>query len=155
MTAFGIDLTLQYLDQNGASYEVLEHNITYTAAAEARVTGIPTDDVAKSVLLRGDGGYHLAIIPASERLDLRKTRQHIGDVRMASEEEMQHDFRGFELGAIPPFSSLVNAPEIIDQRLLDHKRILCCAGDHSHSLLINTQEIMRLSNPSIGDLCQD
>ena len=36
MSAFGIDAVLQYLDQNGVSYEILEHNVTHTAAAEAR-----------------------------------------------------------------------------------------------------------------------
>ncbi len=155
MSAFGIDATAKYLDQNHVPYEVVEHRITYTAAAEARAAGIPTDGVAKTVVLHADDGYRLAVIPASERLDMSKARKAFGNIRMASEEEMQKDLRNFELGAVPPFGTLIDAPETIDPRLLEHEKVLCNGGDHSHSLLLNPQDIVKVAHPSVWDLCQD
>lgn len=155
MRAFGIEAVSGYLDANSAKYEIVEHNVTYTAAAEARATKITADNFAKTVVLHADDGYRLAVIPASERLDMQKARRQFGEVRMASEEEMQSDIKSFELGAIPPFGSLIDAPETIDQRLVNRDQIHCSGGDHRHSLIINPRELVRLTKPHVADLCQD
>ena len=70
-----IDMVSGYLDENGVQYEVVEHEERFTAASEARAAGVEPQDAAKEVLLRSEGGYALAVIPASERLDLQKVRR--------------------------------------------------------------------------------
>jgi len=61
-------------------------------------------------------------------------------LRLASEDEIAHEFPGFDVGAVPPFGPLVPAAEVIDRRLLAHRRILCPAGDHHHSVLLAPRE---------------
>jgi Ala-tRNA(Pro) deacylase len=153
-----IDMVSGYLDENGVDYEVVEHPERFTAAAEARAAGVGPDDAAKDVVLRAGDAYVLAVIPASERLDFQKARRLLDGEqrpRLATEDEIAVDFPEFELGALPPFGPIHDIPEIVDRRLLDHDRVLCAGGDHRHSLRIDPNEIVRLANARVADLCQE
>jgi Ala-tRNA(Pro) deacylase len=147
-----------YLDENGVEYEVVEHEERFTAAAEARAAGVDPSDAAKEVVLHGEDGYVLAVIPASERLDLGKARQALeadDRPRLATEDEIAEGFPEFEVGALPPFGPIHAVPEIVDGRLLDHERVVCAGGDHRHSIRLDPNEIVRLAEARVADLCQD
>ena len=98
-----------------------------------RAAGVPAADVAKTVVLRDDKGLRLAVIPASERLDMHKLRQALASkgLRLVTEQEMADEFDQFEVGAVPPFGSMLNALELVDERLLEHDRILCSGATTS------------------------
>jgi hypothetical protein len=68
----------EFLEREGVAYEVVEHERTESAAAEARAAGMPPADVAKTVVLRDDEGIRLAVIPASHRLDMHKVKEELG-----------------------------------------------------------------------------
>lgn len=147
-----------HLDARGVSYEIVKHEPTMTARADARVTGAEPSETAKSVVLTDGEVYFLAVIPASEALDLRKVRRLIGDdksLRMATEADMAETFPAFEVGAVPPIGSLVFAGEVIDERLLAHDHVLCGGGDHRHSLRLDPEELARITEAGVGDLCAD
>lgn len=153
-----IDIVCGYLDENGVEYEVVDHAERFTAAAEARAAGVGPEDAAKEVVLRAGGAYVLAVIPASERLDFQKARRLLDGEqrpRLATEAEIAADFPEFELGALPPFGPIHDIPEIVDRRLLDHDRVLCAGGDHRHSLSIDPNEIVRIGNARVADLCEE
>lgn len=153
-----IAMVCGFLDERGVAYEVVEHDERFTSAAEARASGVEPHDAAKDVVLRSGDAYVLAVIPASERLDLHKARDLIGeqgDLRLATEDEIAADFSRFEVGALPPFGPMLEIAQIVDRRLLDHSRVLCSAGDHRHSLKIDPNEIVRVADARVADLCQD
>ena len=153
-----IDLVRGYLDENGVDYEVVEHPERFTAAAEARAAGVGPDDAAKDVVLRAGDAYILAVIPASERLDFKKAQRVLNGEerpRLATEDEIGADFPEFEIGALPPFGPIHDIPEVVDRRLLDHDRVLCAGGDHRHSVRIDPNELVRLANARVADLCQE
>jgi len=148
----------EHLEQEGIQVELVEHERRYSAATEAQAAGVEPENAAKSVLLRDDSGYRLAVVPASERLDLRKLRELLGDgkeLRLATEDEIASDFPDFELGAIPPLGEMLPAPEIGDHRLLGHDRILCNAGDHEHSVLVDPRDVVKVAGATEADICQD
>jgi Cys-tRNA(Pro)/Cys-tRNA(Cys) deacylase len=150
-------LTVQYLDEHEVNHEVLEHEPGFSAAAEARAAGVTPDNAAKSVLLRDRGVYRLAVIPASGRLALGKLRDLLvsRDLRLATEQEMASDFPVFEVGALPPLGPMLSMPEVVDVRVLDHERVLCNAGDHRHSVLLDPHELVRATEASVADICED
>ena len=154
-----IETTTKHLEDQGIGYELVEHDRAFTAAAEARAAGEKPANAVKSVLLRDLEGYELIVLQASDRLDMRKVRDHFGetrsDLRLASEEEMDADFPQFELGALPPLGEMLPAPEVVDRRVLEHDRVLCNAGDHTHSVLLDPNEIVRVSNAEIADVRED
>lgn len=152
-----IDIVTGYLDEHGIAYEVVEHAERFTAASEARAAGTDPDDAAKDVVLRKGDEYVLAVIPASDRLDLRKAADLLGDggeLRLADEADIAQRFPEFELGALPPFGPLLNVEEIVDRRLLDHERVLCSGGDHRHSVRVDPNEVVRVSSATVGDLAK-
>jgi Ala-tRNA(Pro) deacylase len=154
-----IDVTARHLDEVGIPYELVEHEAAFTAVGEAQAAGEDPVNAVKSVLLRDLEGYELVVIQASDRLDMRKLRDLLGEtraeIRLASEDEIDADFPQFELGAVPPLGEMLPAPEIVDRRVLDHERVLCNGGDHSHSVLLDPKEIVRISKAVVGDVRED
>jgi len=148
----------QYLEGERVAYELVEHESAMSAAAEARVAHVPADQVAKTVVLHDGSVYMIAVVDASARLDLRKVRELLGasgNLRLATEDEIARDFPTFEVGAVPPFGPAVPAAEIIDRALLTHERILCPAGDHHHSVLVDPREVVRITAAQTADICED
>ncbi len=145
----------EFLERHGVSYEVVEHERTQTAAAEARAAGMPAADVAKTVVLRDHEGVRLAVIPASHRLDLHKVKRELGSkgLRLVTEQEMATEFEDFEVGAVPPFGPMFHALELVDERLLDHDRILCGGGDHEHGVLVDPHDMVQAGQARVADIC--
>lgn len=148
----------EYLDVAHIRYELIEHERVSSAAAEARVTSRPPGQVAKTVVLHDGCSYVIAVIPASERLDLQKLRALLGatsELDLVGEEEIARDFPAVEVGALPPFGPVIPGAEVVDRALLRYQRVLCPAGDHRHSLLIDPHDVLRITAAHTGDICQD
>jgi Ala-tRNA(Pro) deacylase len=147
-----------YLCDHGLAFDMIEHERTERAIAEARATNVPPEQTAKTVVLRVGDGYRFAVLPASERLDLHKAADALElsrhDVHLASEAEMAADFPEYDVGAVPPLGPRT-PPELLDRRLLDYGHVLCHAGDHEHSLLMNPDDIVRIAHARVLDLCAD
>ena len=151
----GHAVVTEFLERHGVPYEVVEHERTQTAAAEARAADMPPADVAKTVVLRDQEGVRLAVIPASHRLDLHKVKRELGSkgLRLVTEQEMAEEFGDFEVGAVPPFGPMFHALELVDERLLDHDRILCGGGDHEHGVLVDPHDLVRAGQARVADIC--
>jgi Ala-tRNA(Pro) deacylase len=147
----------KFLEREGVHYEVVEHERTQTATAEARAAGLPPADVAKTVVLRDQEGVRLAVIPASERLDMHKVKRELEStgLRLVTEREMADEFDDFEVGAVPPFGPMFHALALVDRRLLDHDHILCGGGDHEHGLLVDPKDIVQAGKARVADICED
>jgi Ala-tRNA(Pro) deacylase len=152
----GLAAVTAFLQRQGVPHEVVEHEPTQTAAAEARAAGMPPARVAKTVVLRDLEGLRLAVIPASERLDMHKLREALGTraLRLVTEREMAEELDGFEVGAVPPFGPMLGALELVDERLLEHDRILCCGGDHEHGVLVDPRDVVQAGEARVADICE-
>jgi len=101
MSRESIEAIRTYLDEQGADYELVEHEARFTAAAEARASGVEPGDAAKDLILRDVETYVLAAIPASERLDLGKARELLEagkSLRLATEKEIWPGLRALRGG---------------------------------------------------------
>ena len=95
----GVETVTEYLRAEGIHHEVVEHEQTMSAAAEAAATQRPQQQVAKTVVLHDGGVYLIAVVPASHRLDLRKLRELLdagGSLQLATEAQMADDFPTLE-----------------------------------------------------------
>ena len=158
MAAGGLARLSSYLRDRGVSFDVIAHSRSESAAAEARAAQIPQEQTAKTVVLHSSAGYRFAVIAASDRLDLHKAAEVLDvrrdDLRLATEADMAADFSQYEVGAIPPIGP--DTPlELVDLRLLDYGRVLCPAGDHEHSLLVDPMDIVRVTGARSVDVRQD
>lgn len=144
-----------YLRDHGVSFRVIEHLRSESAAAEARAAALPEEQTAKTVVLHTPGGYRFAVIAACDRLDLHKAAAALAvsrhEIRFATEADMAGDFPAYQVGAIPPLGPHTPV-EVIDPRLLDYEHVLCPAGDHEHSLLLDPADIVRVTGARTVDL---
>lgn len=145
---------IQELDRRGLDYELLPHERTKTARAEARAVGAAASEVAKTVVLTTDGGYVRAVLPASERLDLKRTRDLLADgsSRLATEEELGAAYPAFELGAVPPFGGPSGDRVIVDLGLARLDRVVLEAGSHDQSVKMRTADLLALSGAEVADI---
>jgi prolyl-tRNA editing enzyme YbaK/EbsC (Cys-tRNA(Pro) deacylase) len=153
---YGIEAVTRVLEQRGVRFEVVEHDATYSAVAEARAAAANPDATAKTLALHDRDGYRMAVVPASERLDVRRAREVLGashHLRLATERELQRDFPAFDLGALPPFGT-VPLPEVVDVRLLRHERIVCSGGEHRRSVMLDALDLVRITEPRVADICE-
>jgi Ala-tRNA(Pro) deacylase len=147
----------EYLTEQGVETEELRHEPTHSAGGEAARLGVPAHEVAKTVVLDTERGHALAVIPASERLDMGLVHRATGDnhAALASEEELQRDYPDYELGAFPPLGSLLHAPVYVDPKVMRHDRIVFAAGKADTSLRARTEELFRAERPTVIPLARE
>jgi len=132
------------LKSRGFAFELIPHEQTYTTIEEARALGIAADEVLKTVILDTAQGHALAVIPGARRLDMKLVREAVGDrhVRLASEEEIERDFPGYELGAVPPMGSLLGVRMLVDPEVLRHETVVFAAGSQTESVRMRTTDLL-------------
>jgi Ala-tRNA(Pro) deacylase len=152
------DLT-RVLDEAAARYELLPHARTESAVAEAEALGIASADVAKTLVVRTPKGYVRAVLPASERIDLRKLRKVSGGgkkkVHLASEEQLARDYPEFDLGAVPPIGGGRRDSVVVDSRLAERDSVVLEAGSHEESVRVPTGDLLRVAEAEVADICLD
>jgi len=154
MSAMISDKLRTYLEEQGIRYHVIHHRRDYTAQGAAADTHTPGREFAKSVVLRVDGSFAIAVLPAHCRIDLEKARRELGAQAMAlaTEEEIQRLCPDCEVGAEPPFGNLYGLPVYLDRQLTADEQITFNAGTHEDAVRIRTGDFQRAANPRVLDL---
>ena len=151
-----IDLTRE-LDREEVAYELIPHRRTLTAGQEATAIGVPTSEVAKTIVLVTDEGFVRAVVPASERLDLHKVRTRLRrprHARLATEVELAAAYPMFELGAVPPVAGPGSDRTIVDHRLASLDSVVLGAGSHDESVRIQVNDLLLLAGAEVADICK-
>jgi Cys-tRNA(Pro) deacylase len=147
------------LDEAGARYELLAHEHTEAALAEAEALGLDPAEVGKTLVVTTPEGYLRAVVPAACRLDLHKLRELVGggkkQVHLATEEALRRDYPGFELGAVPPFGGSRSDRVVVDRRIAARGSVVVEAGSHDESLRLAPEDLIRLTNADVADVCED
>jgi Ala-tRNA(Pro) deacylase len=141
----------ELLDRYGVHYESIVHLPAYTAQGIAAITHISGKEVAKTVIVKLDGSLALAVVPASNRIDLRLLQAATGVTKamLASEEEFKNAFPGCETGAMPPFGSLYGLPVLVDETVTYDREIVFNAGSHTELIRLAYEDFARLEGPKV------
>ena len=141
----------EFLDANHIAYTTISHSAAYTAQGIAALAHIPGKEMAKTVILHVDGAFAMAVLPASQHVEMRELRRVMGakHVRLAKEEEFKELFPGCELGAMPPFGNLYDLPVFVDDILTQDKEIAFNAGSHSELVRMSYADFERLVKPKV------
>ena len=138
--------TLQkYLATENIQYEVIPHELRMTSSGTAEACHISGDRLAKGIVLRRDGEYILAVLPASHHLRLSDLRTSLGDsVQMADETEIQQLFRDCAHGAVPAVGKCYGLDIIVDDSIQAQPEVYLEAGDHETLLHMGHAQFARL-----------
>ena len=144
----------EFLDSHNIKYLVISHSLAYTAQGVAALAHVSGKKLAKTVIVKIDGILAMAVIPASEHVDLDQLRTLTGakTVEIASEREFKDVFPDCETGAMPPFGNLYDMPVYADISLSQFEEITFSAGTHRELVRMRWEDMARLVNPTVGKL---
>jgi prolyl-tRNA editing enzyme YbaK/EbsC (Cys-tRNA(Pro) deacylase) len=95
----------------------------------------------------------------SERLDLSKLSALYGGakktVQLATEEDLNRDYREFELDAVPPRGGAHRDSVVVDRRLAEQEWLVLEAGSHDESVRIATADLLRAAEAQLSDICDE
>lgn len=142
----------EFLETRGVNYEHIPHRATFEAQRLAEVVAVSGYEVAKTVLLRVDGGYMLAVLPAPMLVDLDLARESLRaqNVQLASEAEFNRIFPDCEIGAIPPFGSQYGLKTIVEETLTEDDEIVFQGNTHEDAFRIRFADFQRLEDPLLA-----
>jgi Ala-tRNA(Pro) deacylase len=140
-----------YLDQNNIKYSLITHSMAYTAQELASIMHIPGKELAKVVILKIDGQFAMAVIPAPHKIDFERLKSAIEakQIELASEKEFQNLFPDCEVGAMPPFGNLYGLPVYVAKPLKEDKEIVYNAGSHTEAIRMQYVDFDRLVKPTV------
>lgn len=141
----------EFLDGSQVHYTSIQHPKAYTAQGIAAVTHIPGRELAKTVVLRVDGEFAMAVLPSSRWIDLGALRKQLGasKVAVASEFEFDSRFPDCETGAMPPFGNLYEMSVYVDSSLAEDDEIAFNAGSHFEVIRMKYADFARLVHPKV------
>jgi Ala-tRNA(Pro) deacylase len=140
-----------FLEKEKVRYAHETHRTAYTAQEVAQEEHVPGKLVAKTVVVKVDGGFALAVMPATARADFARLKSALGakEVRLATELEFTGMFPDCEVGAMPPFGNLYGVPVYVDAALTQDKEIIFNAGTHQDTIRMRYADFERLVLPKI------
>lgn len=144
---------MRILDDFLVPYRRIPHRQAFTAGEVARESGITPQAMAKVVVARDDsGGYVMAVLPASMRVDLAalETACGRGRLTLASEGELSTLFPDCDQGAMPPFGGPYGMATFVDAGLRDAHEIHFQPGSRRETAALPFAKYQRLAEPVVG-----
>ena len=148
----------ELLRSGGARYRILEHPAEGKSEEVARIRGTSPGQGAKAMLCRSKDDpdrFILAILPGDRKLDFRKLAEATGlkKVTLATADEATRE-TGCVIGAIPPFTFSPRIELVVDPSLVEnHDEIAFNAGRLDRSMVLNSQDYVRIAQPRLHPVC--
>lgn len=132
-------------------YKVVTHPEAFTAQQVAQATRVPGRSFAKSVMVSVDGKIWMAVVPATERVDLARLQGCLGakKARLATESEFSPLFADCDLGAMPIFGSLYGIPVLVSHELTENEEIAFTAGTHRDVVQLRVADFLAAEAPRV------
>jgi Ala-tRNA(Pro) deacylase len=147
---------LKYLNLTGIQYQVISHVPAFSAHSVALAAHVPDSQLAKTLLVRADEQYWMAVLRADYHLNQKLLKHAIEakHVTLATEEELSVFFPDCEVGAMPPFGKLYALPVVVDKTLTTDEYIVFNACTHTQSVKMKYADYERLVRPIAAEIAE-
>ena len=142
------------LDRAGLSAEILEMSDgTRTAADAARAAGCTVDQIAKSIIFRGEETGHVVLFltAGGNRVDPARATAVAGQPLGKADAALIREETGFAIGGVAPVGHLKPMTAFFDPRLLDFDRVWAAAGTPRHVFAIAPRALLDLTGARVAD----
>lgn len=140
----------EFLDSHNVKYVSMSHSPAFTSQEIAAAAHISGKQLAKTVIVKVNGGLAMVVLPANDQINFSKLHDATGaTVDLASESEFKDKFAGCEVGAMPPFGNLFEMPVFVSNHLSQQDNILFNAGSHSELMQVAYRDFERLVKPKV------
>ncbi len=150
-----VDRLAAALGEAGIEFARSSHREVRTSAEAAEVRGTSLHSGAKALIVKGDHGFVMLVMPADMSLHGSAARKRIDSRRMrfATPEELL-ELTGLLPGSIPPFGSLFNLKTICDERLGENELINFNAGSRAQSIQMSYRDYVAFESPVIAAIAK-
>ena len=136
----------------GVTARILEMGETRTAEQAAAAAGCHLDQIAKSIVFRGEGSGHLRLFltAGGNRVDGAKASALAGEALGRADADLVRAETGFAIGGVAPVGHLAPIPAWIDPRLLDFGEVWAAAGTPRHIFAIAPDTLRRITGATVA-----
>lgn len=141
------------LDAAGVPAEIRETNLARTAADAALAVNCHVDQIAKSIIFRGDtsGDALLFLTAGGNRVDPDKAAALAGEPLGKADAALVRAQTGFAIGGVAPIGHLSPIQAFLDRKLLEFDIVWAAAGTPTHVFSINPHHLMQISHAQASD----
>src|SRR5215213_6608876 len=146
------------LDQEGASYRVIQHEPEGRTELIAKIRGNKIEQSIKSIVVqvrlnRKENIYCLANVPGDCRIDFNGIKAHLqaDSVAFAAREKAQ-ELAGCVIGAIPPFSFNDQLQVLADPWIQENEDVVFNAGRLDRSIFMRLEDYIRIAKPQLAKI---
>jgi prolyl-tRNA editing enzyme YbaK/EbsC (Cys-tRNA(Pro) deacylase) len=124
-----------------------------TAAGAAAAVGCTLDQIAKSIIFRGEESGHVVLFltAGGNRVDPAKATEVAGQRLGKADAELIRAETGFAIGGVAPVGHLRQIEAWLDPRLLDFDLVWAAAGTPRHVFAIAPADLLRLTGAKAAD----
>jgi Ala-tRNA(Pro) deacylase len=142
---------IEFLDSQKVKYTMIRHSKAYTAQEIAASAHIPGKELAKTVIVKIDGKFAMAVLPASysANFDLLKRTVGADNIKLATESEFKDIFPDSDIGAMPPFGNLYGLDVYVAEKLAEDDEIAFNACSHTELIKMAFQDYVKLVKPKV------
>lgn len=143
----------KHLDRQNVKYDIVPHKTVFTVYDLAQTLKIKLNTIVKTLLVKADRDYVLAVLPAHLRLDLAALKRQLKAkaVSLAKEKEMQLKFK-MKPGAMTPFGTLHKVAVVVDKGLLKTEKMLFGAGSFTESVRMKMKDYLKAEKPTVAKI---
>jgi Cys-tRNA(Pro)/Cys-tRNA(Cys) deacylase len=122
-------------------------------AAEA--LGVPAEQVFKTLLVEGERGLAVGVVPVSRTLDLKAVASALGvkKVGMARPEDAERS-SGFVVGGISPVGQKRPLPTVVDESALAFARVYVSGGRRGLDLSLAPADLVRATSATTAAIAR-
>lgn len=142
----------KFLKEKGVAFKKLKHPVAFTAQEIAAEQHVPGRMMVKTVVVKADQEYYLAVLPAIFNVDFAKLKKVLGakSVTLATEAEMEKLFPDTEIGAEAPFGEPYGLKTVVDEHLAESDDIVFQGGDHATTIRMKYDDYIKIADAAMG-----
>lgn len=143
----------QALEDLGVAAEIVELGLARTAQQAADVAGCHLDQIAKSMIFRGEqsGEAILFLTAGGNKVCEAKASQLAGEPLGKADAALIRAQTGFAIGGVAPVGHLNPIRAFLDPRLLEFETIWAAAGTPHHIFALNSAVLVRMTGAQTSD----
>jgi Ala-tRNA(Pro) deacylase len=145
---------VSFLELGRYNFERVPHQPTYSAQRLAHELHVSGREIAKTVLLRANGGYEfvVAVLSANKNIDFKRASKLLGGAKLelATEFEISAHCPDCDFGVLPPFGARYGMKTIVDSQLAEDEYIWFEGNTHDEAIRMKFADFNRLEQPLVG-----
>lgn len=141
------------LEAAGLEPDIREVGEARTAQMAADAAGCALDQIAKSIIFRGEQSGHvvLFVTAGGNRVCAEKASAVAGQPLGKADAALIRSETGFAIGGVAPLGHLGPVETYLDPRLLDFETVWAAAGTPRHIFAIAPEALHRITGAQLAD----